>query len=588
MWNQLLAAIKAKNSAEAIRLIGQMSPGDFVEDYTKFGYHQLPLHFAAYNGLTDVVEQLLKLKPDLITMVSKDGQTALYGAAYGGSEQVIDKLLELKPDLISMVDHNNSTALHLAALGGNEQVVNKLLQLKPDLIGMVDIVGYTALHYAAQKGSEQVINKLLELKPDLAGMVDNYGYTALHSAAQYGREQVVNKLLELKPDLAGIIDNEDKTALHIAAQYGKDQIVGIYSLQTLVTVLRLEDKNNDDQQIRQFLDKAIATYDNNIKVNAGNASAYFKKANVLYALNRPEEAIKNYEKALELNEAEYIEQIVINMSANLANALVEKDLTSENVPDSVSVELAFLLRLDINNGIKEILSKKIAAKFWIKNRNDIERVQQEIVSSKTDHSNMEKVQLNLNKAQQVIINNIANLSKKIAAKFWIKNRNDIEQVQQETASSMTDQSNMDKIYFNVQKVQQIIMNNIINLSNNIALIEDTYNVDLSFLKNSLDHLVHSDVNSDSIIHDNGIITLSSLALLSLAKSDQIRDEKVINNEALAHKALNLHKLFQSLGVSKLFNLSDDIISKLKAATTVDRDQVQYVQTVDTLLVRQDN
>ena len=77
MWDQLLAAIKAKNSAKAIRLIGQMSPEDFVKDYTKY-QEESPIHHAASDDLADVVEQLLNKKPDLINTVIFNGCTALH------------------------------------------------------------------------------------------------------------------------------------------------------------------------------------------------------------------------------------------------------------------------------------------------------------------------------------------------------------------------------------------------------------------------------------------------------------------------------------------------------------------------------
>lgn len=218
MWDQLLIAIGNEKEVEAIRLIGQMSPGDFVRDYTKLDWNQSPLHSAASCGLADVVEQLL--------------------------------------------------------------------------------------------------NK----KPDLAGVIDHWGKTALHWAARIESEQITGTLLRLKPDLFGIVDNDGKTALSIAAENGFDQLAGIFPPEMVATMLRLEDKNNDHPQIRVYLEGAITTYDYNIGVNAGNTNAYFKKANVLYALNRPEEAIENYEKALELDAAKYIEQMVLNMSANLVNA----------------------------------------------------------------------------------------------------------------------------------------------------------------------------------------------------------------------------------------------------------------------------
>ena len=218
MWNQLLTAIEAKNEVEAIRLIGQMSPQDFVKDYTELNWDQSPLHYAASQGLSDIVEQLLNKKPDLIYLADRSSRTPLHFAAERGHELTVNKLLQYKHAMVNIADRYYNTVLHSAvakAIGDNNlQVVESLLQKKPDLISMKDSSGFTALNYAVINHNDSIIDFLLKENPNIVNIVDKDGKTILHWAAEYN-EIAVNKLLRLKPELAGVMDKNGKTALEM-------------------------------------------------------------------------------------------------------------------------------------------------------------------------------------------------------------------------------------------------------------------------------------------------------------------------------------------------------------------------------------
>lgn len=148
----------------------------------------------------------------------------------------------------------------------------------------------------------------------------------------------------------------------------------------------------------------------------------------------------------------------------------------------------------------------------------------------------------------------------------------LQQAQKEIGNTVSSGSNVEEVHFDVKDVQKIIVNNLAKFDENIALIRDTYNIDLSFLKNCL----NSFSNSESIIRDNGTITLSNLALMKLAEQEN-EFEKIAASSDLAHKALNLYELFKDVGISKLLNLSNLTVKKLIIATSVtaDIDMTQY-------------
>uniref|UniRef100_A0A8C4Y5D6 Uncharacterized protein n=1 Tax=Gopherus evgoodei TaxID=1825980 RepID=A0A8C4Y5D6_9SAUR len=86
---------------------------------------QTPLHLAAENDHSEVVQFFLKHKPELVT--SANGSSPLHLAAQHGHTAIVGLLLSKSTSQLHLRDKRGRTCLHLAAANGHVEMVRALL-----------------------------------------------------------------------------------------------------------------------------------------------------------------------------------------------------------------------------------------------------------------------------------------------------------------------------------------------------------------------------------------------------------------------------------------------------------------------------
>uniref|UniRef100_A0A0G4HHJ5 Uncharacterized protein n=1 Tax=Chromera velia CCMP2878 TaxID=1169474 RepID=A0A0G4HHJ5_9ALVE len=144
-------------------------------------FAETPLHCAAFEGHTELVELLLSQGAELYAL-DTDEMTALHHAVYGGKRAVAALLID-KGIGVNERDRLGRTALHYTTReewgpADNVEIAELLLSHGAD-IEVREIQGVTVLHMAALYGSVRVARVLLERGADVSA-VDDTGRTALH------------------------------------------------------------------------------------------------------------------------------------------------------------------------------------------------------------------------------------------------------------------------------------------------------------------------------------------------------------------------------------------------------------------------
>ncbi|XP_074537154.1 ankyrin repeat and SAM domain-containing protein 1A isoform X3 [Halichoeres trimaculatus] len=202
-----------------------------------------PLHHAALNGHSDVVEALLRNEA-LTNIADNKGCYPLHLAAWKGDEHIVKLLIHQGPshpklNEQSSVDHkefkrcgpfdpyinaknnDNETPLHCAAQYGHTRVVRLLLEELTDPT-MRNNKFETPLDLAALYGRLEVVKLLLSAHPNLLSC-NTKKHTPLHLASRNGHLSVVEVLLDAGMDIN--YETEKGSALHEAALFGKADVV---------------------------------------------------------------------------------------------------------------------------------------------------------------------------------------------------------------------------------------------------------------------------------------------------------------------------------------------------------------------------
>ena len=175
----------------------------------------IPLHYAAFCGLHDVVEVLAISQQDVNSRNFNNGLTPLHLASREGHLDVARNLVEHGANAAAQ-DQFGSTPLHEASERGHLGLARFLVEHGANAAAQ-DQHGWAPLHQASQWSHLDVARFLVEHGANIAAQ-DQRGMTPLHQASQWGHLAVAQFLVEHGANAAAQ-DEGGLTLLHLALEY---------------------------------------------------------------------------------------------------------------------------------------------------------------------------------------------------------------------------------------------------------------------------------------------------------------------------------------------------------------------------------
>ncbi|XP_058211399.1 protein ACCELERATED CELL DEATH 6-like [Rhododendron vialii] len=171
------------------------------------------LHDALRNGHEEVAQYLLRLDPEMATLVNGAGKSPLFLAAESRCESfMLDILLSNRSYSTKSPDGLN--ALH-AARDCCVIIISILIRKKPDLMRQIDDHGKAAIHYAVEADYLDFVHQMLKADASIALFPDNDGHTPLLGAASSGRWYFCRDILKICPESIEARNHEGQHALHL-------------------------------------------------------------------------------------------------------------------------------------------------------------------------------------------------------------------------------------------------------------------------------------------------------------------------------------------------------------------------------------
>ncbi|KAJ4818456.1 Ankyrin repeat protein-like [Rhynchospora pubera] len=197
-----------------------------IQSATRFG--DTLLHLLITNRHNVLVLKVFAKDMSLLKAHNNKLDTPLHCAAMVGNYEVIGELIRLAPSVVSDVlketNENGDTALHVAASNNHEGVVRELMKLNTEAAHKENKQGFSPLYIATVEGYTYVVETMLKLDGTLACTQFSDGTFPVHVAARMGYRDLVKHFLEEYPDDAMWLDCCGKNLFHVAAEQDNEEL----------------------------------------------------------------------------------------------------------------------------------------------------------------------------------------------------------------------------------------------------------------------------------------------------------------------------------------------------------------------------
>ena len=178
---------------------------------------RIPLHYAAMNGHTDLIDDLTSAMPHGIDVEDLDNFTPLIHAIVHSRLGAVERILTLT-NTVDQLQESGHIPLNLACQYGSVEIVQLLLESRPEIVP--DAEGLYPQHLVARFGTDCKLFRMLQrYGADLDEADKLYGWTPLFHAASEGRTESLKTLISCNVNIDAK-DEKGQSALYYATWEG--------------------------------------------------------------------------------------------------------------------------------------------------------------------------------------------------------------------------------------------------------------------------------------------------------------------------------------------------------------------------------
>ncbi|KAL6285640.1 hypothetical protein ACE6H2_010030 [Prunus campanulata] len=224
---RLLESISSNNIPAFISLVHENE--GLIEERTADSLNTV-LHLASKFGNIDMVSEITKLCPEMVTAENKHLQTPAHEACRQGNASILELLLEANPRAACRLNSKKKSASFVACSLGHFDAVNVLLK-QPGIASLEEVgLDQTCIHVAASSGHADIVREMLNMCSDYAQKTDEKGNSPLHFSCNKGHREITWMLLHRDVNLALQYNNNGYPPLHLAAINGNISVLEDFAL----------------------------------------------------------------------------------------------------------------------------------------------------------------------------------------------------------------------------------------------------------------------------------------------------------------------------------------------------------------------
>ncbi|XP_060672974.1 ankyrin repeat-containing protein BDA1-like [Ziziphus jujuba] len=216
--------------------------------------HENPLHIATKAGQLGFVREMIRLRPESVRELNKDGFRPLDIAAALGHIEIVKEIIlrstgTAGKEVCSLKGKEGRTAIHYAAINGKVEVMDELFNAWDGCIRDVTASGETALHLTVKYNKFDAFRKFIEWlefrgSEELVNSGDEDGNTVLHLAVSKKQCEYVQLLLSCNSNIANKLEVNAKN---------KRGLTAMDIMENLIV------ENPSDIRLRETLQRAAAS-----------------------------------------------------------------------------------------------------------------------------------------------------------------------------------------------------------------------------------------------------------------------------------------------------------------------------------------